>query len=139
MNLTVERYYCHSPLGDGDDRFLVPATVAFCRANNPYFLRRDEWLRVATCASAYLFWPGYVLIAIAALAKAWHRLRVPLLVFIGAKTYAIFYYHFMEFFVSEDPPPNLVPYFAVEGPYVFSIVAVLFRVANAGAPKTKAD
>jgi hypothetical protein len=61
MNLTVERFYCHSPLTRDDTRFLVKETVEFCEVNNPLFLQREEWMRMATCASAYCFCPGCVL------------------------------------------------------------------------------
>lgn len=136
INLTIERYYCTSPFVDGDTRFLVQASIDFCRANNRFFLRRDEWLRVATCASAFFFWPGYLLIALAALTNSWRRLRVPLLLFIGAKTYAMFYYHFMEF-MSDLPPQTLAP-LLVSGPYFFSIAMVLYKVSISDPPGDKA-
>ena len=96
MNMTVERLYCHEELKAGDTRFLIPETVDFCKANNPLFLARPEWLRVATCCSAYgLVW-GYALVLYAAVANSWHRLRIPLLLFVGAKMNAIVFYHIME-------------------------------------------
>ena len=97
MNLTVERFYCAGPLLAGDTRFLVPETIAFCTDNNPLFLARPEWMVKATCASAYCFLPGYALIVYAAATRGWERMRVPILLFVGAKLYAIAFYHFMEF------------------------------------------
>ena len=40
---------------------------------------------------------------------------------------AIGFYHLMEF-TSDRPPPNLVPYFATEGPYLLSIGLVLLKL-----------
>lgn len=40
---------------------------------------------------------------------------------------AIFFYHFMEF-SSDTPPENLVAYFAVEGPYILSMLMVVLKV-----------
>lgn len=55
---------------------------------------------------------------------------MPLLLFVGAKANAIFYYHYMEF-TSDIPPENLVPYFSVEGPYILSMILVVLKVYNA--------
>lgn len=51
--VTVERRYCHAPLVEDDDRFLMRETYEFGRDHNPLFLARPEWLRLATCFSAY--------------------------------------------------------------------------------------
>ena len=67
MNMTVEKNYCHAPLTEGDTRFLMPETMDFVRLHNKLFLARPEWMRVATCVSAYAFCPFYFLIAMVAL------------------------------------------------------------------------
>ena len=114
MNMTVERTYCHDrgELVKGDSRFLMRETFDFCLANNRLFLARPEWMRIATCFSAYAFFPFYGLIAYAAATQAWNRLKIPILIFIGAKLNALVFYHTMEF-LSDTPPQNLVPYFSV--------------------------
>ena len=86
-------------------------------------------MQLATCVSAYAFLPFYLLIAFAAASGRWATLRVPINCFIGAKLYAIGFYHLMEF-TSELPPPNLVPYVSVEGPYLLSIVLILVQLAG---------
>mmetsp|Transcript_57954 Transcript_57954/g.154167 ORF Transcript_57954/g.154167 Transcript_57954/m.154167 type:complete len:143 (-) Transcript_57954:97-525(-) len=136
MNVTVERCYCHDALKPGDARFLMPETLDFAQQHNPLFLSRPRWMQVATCISAYGFLPFYIIIGLAALLDRWASLRVPIMFFIGAKGYAIGFYHLMEF-TSETPPPNLVPYFATELPYILSIVLVLMQLAKAGAAAQK--
>lgn len=59
--------------------------------------------------------------------NSWRRFAIPLLLFIGAKMNAIFFYHFMEF-TSATPPENLGAYFSVEGPYILSMVMVIFKI-----------
>jgi hypothetical protein len=132
MNWTVERYYCMGDLTEDDDRFLMKETYAFCKENNPYFLARPEWLRVATCVSAFVLCIGYSFIIFCAYFDAWDSpmVVVPCLLFVGLKTYAIYFYHLMEF-TSSIPPQNLVPYFAAEGPYVVSLVMVLYKCMEA--------
>jgi hypothetical protein len=61
--------------------------------------------------------------------NSWRRFAIPLLLFIGAKMNAIFFYHYMEF-SSVVPPENLVAYFAVEGPYILSMLMVVLKVFN---------
>eukprot|EP00667_Euglena_gracilis_P028856 EG_transcript_37343 len=133
MNLTVERYYCHGPLRPSDDRFLVAQTIAFAERYNPLFLARPDWLVTATCLSAYLLAPGYLLIAVAALLNWWTKLRTPLLLFVGYKLYGVLFCHWMQF-TSASPPPAPLPYFAVELPYVISAALVLYKVLAAGGP-----
>ena len=122
MNATVERYYCHSELVATDNRFLVAETVAFSEQHNPLFLSRPEWLRIATCMSAYGLCWGYLLVAFSALTNSWRAMSIPLLIilFVGIKTNAVGFYHVMEF-MSDMPPQNPIPYFGVEGPYIVSI------------------
>ena len=50
-----------------------------------YIHPRPEWLRVATCVSAYGFAWGYVMVLAAAVTGSWYRCRVPILMFLGAK------------------------------------------------------
>ena len=54
---------------------------------------------------------------------------MPILLFVGAKLYAIAFYHFMEF-TSATPPPHPAAYFAVEGPCLFSVALVLMRIGG---------
>ena len=54
MNVTVERSYCSAPITRASTCFLCPETVEFCEAHNMLFLARPEWLRLATCFSAYV-------------------------------------------------------------------------------------
>eukprot|EP00457_Paulinella_chromatophora_P019364 gb/GEZN01021011.1/.p1 GENE.gb/GEZN01021011.1/~~gb/GEZN01021011.1/.p1 ORF type:complete len:159 (+),score=17.79 gb/GEZN01021011.1/:61-537(+) len=129
MNFTVEQTYCHSELRDARDRMLVNETIDFCKDNNPYFLARPEWMRVATCISGYGFCVGYALIIVAAVTGAWSALAVPLLLFLGMKINALGFYHIMEF-LSATPPQNLIPYFAMEGPYLLAIFLVVMKVRN---------
>ena len=71
MNWTVERSYCAAPITEESDCFLCPETFEFCTAHNPLFLARPEWMRMATCYSAYGFVFGYVLIGLAAAFDLW--------------------------------------------------------------------
>ena len=137
MNVTVERCYCAGPLTATDKRFLMPETWDFANHHNPLFLSRPRWMQMATCISAYGFLPFYILILAAALLDRWAAFSIPIISFVGAKTYAIGYYHLMEF-TSATPPPNLVPYFATEAPYILSIAIVLFQIRTALAATEKA-
>ena len=130
MNVTVERCYCLMSVEEcaANNWLLATETLEFCKKYNPLFLARPEWMRVATCISAYIFAIGYLLCAIAAAFNKWSTLRLPVALFIGAKLNAIGYYHLMEF-TSATPPPELVPYFGVEGPYLVSIALIIWRLA----------
>ena len=130
MNVTVERFYCHGKLLNGDSRFLVKETIDFCSNNNPLFLQRPEWLAKATCLSAYVLSLGYLFLLYVVSSNGWKKFAVPLLLFLGAKAYAIGFYHLMEF-TSDLPPKNLIPYFSVEGPYILSMAIVLSKVVYA--------
>lgn len=78
-------------------------------------------MRVATCFSFSIFSIGYLLTIYYVITK---KARTLVLLFLGAKIYALCFYHVMEF-MSDMPPRNLVPYFAVEGPYLLSIILTL--------------
>ena len=138
MNVTVERCYCHHTVHEcvAQGSFLAVETLDFVKVYNPLFLARPEWIRVATCISAYGFCPFYLLIAFAAALDQWPRFRWPITIFIGAKLNALLYYHTMEF-LSATPPPNIVPYFGVEGPYLVSIALVCWRMSTASAAEAK--
>ena len=137
MNWTVERSYCAAPITEESDCFLCPETYEFCTAHNPLFLARPEWLRLATCFSAYAFCIGYLVILYASLTNAWARLRAPILLFIGAKLNALIFYHTMEF-TSETPPQGLGAYFGVQGPYLLAGVLVIRKVMAGGLNPLKA-
>ena len=132
MSLTVERSYCHNPLTADDPGFLMKDAYEFSVENNRLFLERPEWMRVATCIHCYTFPLYYAMVFVATLVDAWHiRLfQCLFLVFVGAKVYAIGFYHFMEF-TSHVPPEHLLPYFAAEGPYLVSIGMVLWNLWHA--------
>ena len=83
MNWTVERSYCAAPITEESDCFLCPETYEFCTAHNPLFLARPEWLRLATCFSAYTFCLGYLVILYASLTNSWAKLRAPILLFVA--------------------------------------------------------
>ena len=136
MNVTVERSYCAAPITRDSTCFLCPETYDFCETYNRLFLERAEWMRLATCVSAYAFVWGYALVAAAALTGAWRACRAPILLFVGAKLYALLFYHSMEF-LSHAPPQHLVPYFAVEGPYLLSGALVVRKVLQAGGDRAK--
>ena len=123
--------HCHGELKEGDKRFLVPETISFCKLNNPLFLERPDWMKNATCLSAYVLSAGYLFLLTVIWSKSWRRYAVPLLLFLGAKIYAIGFYHLMEFTHPKLAPQNLVPYFSVEGPYIVSMAIVLYRVVSA--------
>ena len=131
MNWTVERSYCAAPITEASDCFLCAETLEFCTAHNPLFLARPEWLRLATCFSAYAFCLGYLIILYAAVTDSWAKLRHPILLFLGAKLYALVYYHAMEF-ASATPPRGLHAYFGLEGPYVLAGALVLRKVLGSG-------
>ncbi|CAE8584908.1 unnamed protein product [Polarella glacialis] len=139
MNFTVERNYCHGPLKPDDSRFLMKEAYDFSIDNNPLFLSRPEWIRLATCVSAYGFCGFYFLIAITALTDAWAGpMRLPIVLFIGGKAYAVFFYHLMEFSHETLAPKNLVPYFVAEGPYIVGMAGVMLKCAYASSATNKA-
>jgi len=134
MNVTIETTYCAKTLevAAEEGKFLAQTTIDFCIDANPLFLLRPEWLRVATCVSAhllvlfYLFFFVVFLFGINSLAKI-------ALYLLGFKTNAIFFYWLMEF-TSDIPPPSFVKYVAAEGPYVYAILYIFFRLAFTDQP-----
>jgi len=86
---------------------------------------------VATCVSAFLFPVGYCFILYVAASDSWNKVFAiaPVLLFVGVKSYAIYFYHLMEF-LSDQPPQNLVPYFSVEGPYIVSLALCLVKALD---------
>ena len=142
MNFTVEMNYCHAPMTPDDDRFLMKETWDFCSEHNKLFLSRPDWMLNATCASAYVFSIGYACVLVAILTGAWRQMSLPILLFTGAKMYAILFYHFMEFTHPTLAPAStsLVPYLSVELPYIFSIAIVVSKVSVAltSPPASKA-
>ena len=131
MNVTVEREYCLGPLDPNSSTPFVQQAVDF-GPNNPLFVERPEWLVKATCAHAYIMWAFYVLTFYLAVTEGWARgplARVALPLFLGAKLYAISFYHYMEF-TSHAPPPNLLPYWAAEGPYLLNIGLLVKKLVS---------
>jgi len=104
----------------------------FSKQANPLFLKRDEWLRIATCVSAYGLLLVYLFTFVVFLFGINSLAKVTLFLF-GFKSNAIFYYHTMEF-SSATPPTNLLLYFAVELPYIIAIFYVVFRLAFSNLP-----
>src|SRR3990167_1709090 len=124
----IETRYCAAPLNEDDEDALMKATYEYAIQYNPLFLTRPEWLRAATCLSAYGLSVGYV-VGIIAFLGAIDSLRVPLLMFCSFKLNSIFLYYFLEFFGSM-PVPDPVMFLAPEFPYVLGLVLVLFRLRN---------
>lgn len=139
MNVTVEDFYCREEITADSKGFLIQETYEFCLENNPYFLGRPEWLRQATCLHSKLFWAFYVSVLLSTIMDLWHIpfIKFFMMMSLGAKVYAVNFYHFMEF-SSETPPPNLVPYFAAEGPYLVSMALVAYKLYNAETTSTLA-
>lgn len=135
MCATVENTYCNAELTEESTGFLIPESYEFCTTNNPYFLERPEWLRQATCVHKNIFWMFYLLIFVTTLQDKWFVCQLPLSLSLGAKLYAIFFYHLMEF-TSHAPPPNPVVYFASEGPYLVSMSMVAYKLVTADSPVT---
>jgi hypothetical protein len=133
MNVTVERAYSSAPLVAGDARFLVAETIDFCQKYNPLFLARPDWMVAATRFSAYGFFPFYAMIIRAAISNRWDDVQLPIAAFVGMKAYALGFYHYMEF-TSATPPAQLLPYFAVEGPYLLSLALVSWRLWSNRTP-----
>jgi hypothetical protein len=48
------------------------------------------------------------------------------------KLYALAFYHAMEF-TSATPPPQLLPYWLPEGPYLLALGASLWRMRHPGS------
>lgn len=136
LHLTVERNYCYESLDTSAQRNapLGVATRDFSKLANPLFYLREEWLRIATCISAYGFLAGGALTTVTFVFRV-DALVKPTIFYMGAKAYGLFYYHYMEF-VSAHPPPAeyLVQYWAAEGPYLFFVAYVLFRLMFSSDP-----
>lgn len=128
FSFTVERSYCAAPLTAESTNILVKESYDFCQQYNPYFLSRPEWLRRATCFHGHYFFLFYGLILIGLWHEPiWQFLRPYYLLGLGAKLYMLLFYHAMVF-TSNLPPPNPLIYFAVEGPYLVSISAILYKL-----------
>ncbi|KAG7371844.1 hypothetical protein IV203_017986 [Nitzschia inconspicua] len=129
MSYTVERAYCKGPLEQHDTTPLVQATIQFCEQYNPLFLNRPEWLVKATCVHCDYFWILYGGILFTSIGNLWDRRIIQYLILLGlgAKLYAVLFYHYMEL-TSDKPPPNLLAYFGAEGLYLVSIALVLYKV-----------
>ena len=138
MNFTVERSYCARPLTPDDTGFLMKETYDFSVINNRLFLERPEWLRQATCLHAYVFPLYYSSVLVTTLLDAWHirPLQFGFMAFVGAKLYAVLFYHYVNF-TSHVPPENLIPYIAMEGPYMAAIIMVVSNIWNAAAATDK--
>jgi hypothetical protein len=125
----IERHYCAAPLEADDSDWLLRETYSYSEQYNPLFLSRPEWLRTATCISAYVLSSGYVL-SIIAILGAVDGLRIPLLMFSSFKLYALMLYYSLELFGSM-PVPSLTHFLAPELPYLLALLLALFRLRSA--------
>eukprot|EP00240_Pyramimonas_obovata_P010935 CAMPEP_0118932508 /NCGR_PEP_ID=MMETSP1169-20130426/10466_1 /TAXON_ID=36882 /ORGANISM="Pyramimonas obovata, Strain CCMP722" /LENGTH=124 /DNA_ID=CAMNT_0006875177 /DNA_START=336 /DNA_END=710 /DNA_ORIENTATION=- len=110
----------------------MPETYAFAKEHNPLFLSGPDWLRAATCFSAYAFSAGYLGILIG-YTFGLDAIRLPTLVFLGMKLYALAFYHYMEF-TSKTPPQNMAAYWGPEAPYLMSLGLMLHRMMSTSRP-----
>ncbi len=99
---------------------------------------------MATCISAHGLSMGYLLIVWTALTDSWTtggRCCFLITLFIGAKIYALLYYHLSEFTHPELAPwDSLVGYWAAEGPYLLGIGLTIYKLLIAeGKSKKKVD
>ena len=132
MNFTVERCYCHGPLSAGDERFLMAETFDFVSQHNKLFLSRPDWMASATCFSAYGLACGYLVILYTTITNSWKKMAVPILLMLGAKIYALLFYHYMEFTHTLAPAgSSLLPYWSAEGPYFLGILLTLSKTIAA--------
>ena len=135
LSAAIETHYCSSPLtpASADEPYMVRVTREYAETSNPLFLSRPEWLRVATCVSAYgLVW-GYVAV-LAMFILRLDALRTPVLMFVGCKSYAIFQYWLMEFTAGPLSPPDLPSFLGPELPYVISLALVSARLLPSATP-----
>ena len=126
--VAIERLYCFGsgPMDPNDNRFMMPETYDFSRKYNPLFLERPEWMRVATCFSAFGLLPFHVVLLVS-FTFGINSVRPVAFVFAGVKMYALLFYHYMQFH-SPTPPPELIPYWLPEGPYLAVLAASLYRM-----------
>jgi hypothetical protein len=134
ISFTVEKAYCRGPLDVNDSTLLVKETIYFCENYNPLFLERPEWLVKATCVHGHCAWVLYSIILLTAALDLWKSrfFQSIILLGLGAKLYAVLFYHYMEF-TSHLPPPDLLAYFGAEGAYMLSIVLILFKISFASS------
>ena len=125
----IERFYCEAPLQEDDADWLLKATYEYSEKYNPLFLSRPEWLRSATCVSAYVLGFGYI-VGVLTFLKGIESMRIPLLMFCSFKLNALLLYYHLEFFGSM-PAPNIVMFLAPEGPYLISLFLTMFRMRTA--------
>mmetsp|Transcript_21445 Transcript_21445/g.55156 ORF Transcript_21445/g.55156 Transcript_21445/m.55156 type:complete len:284 (+) Transcript_21445:391-1242(+) len=139
----IETSYCagDGPMDPSDTTFMMPETYDFSTKYNPLFLARPYWLKLATCFSAYGFLPFHTMLFFAFL-TGWNGVRPLAFVFAGVKLYALGFYHTMEY-TSATPPPELLPYWAPEGPYIVALAWTLYRMRSpapfATHPKSKVE
>uniref|UniRef100_A0A7S4M515 EXPERA domain-containing protein n=1 Tax=Vannella robusta TaxID=1487602 RepID=A0A7S4M515_9EUKA len=125
----IERHYCEKPLEEDDADWLLRATYEYSEKYNPLFLTRPEWLRAATCISAYVLGAGYV-IGVITLLRGIECMRIPLLMFCSFKMYALVLYYYLEFFGSM-PAPDVGMFLAPEGVYFLGLFLTLYRMRTA--------
>lgn len=99
----IERHYCKQmyrlpwnlgvePLTEKSEG-LLKMTYDYSIQWNPLFASRPEWLRLATCFSAYGLGAGYVILFLTFAFKL-ESLRGLCLLIMGAKTYAVLTYYY---------------------------------------------
>ena len=125
----IERHYCERGLEADDADWLMKATYDYSYEYNPLFLSRPEWLRAATCISAYGLGAGYI-IGVITFVVGINCMRIPLLMFCGFKLYALTLYYYLEFFGSM-PAPDILMFLAPEGVYYLALFLILFRLRTA--------
>eukprot|EP00466_Bigelowiella_natans_P003578 jgi/Bigna1/73286/fgenesh1_pg.23_\ len=122
--IAIERHYCHQPLS-ADSTGILKTTYEYAIENNRLFASRPDYMVMATCISAYGLGTLYALVLLAFTFK-WNWIRMIAILLVGAKAYALGFYHLMEF-TSDTPPENLLAYWGPEFPYILSLVLLLAR------------
>jgi hypothetical protein len=108
-------------------------TYDFVSQHNKLFLSRPDWMANATCFSAYGLACGYLLIMFTTVTNSWKKMAVPILLMLGAKIYALLFYHYMEFTHTHLAPAttSLISYWSAEGPYGLGILLTLSKTVAA--------
>lgn len=84
----IESKYCFGsgPMDKNDTRFMMRETFDFSEKYNPLFLLRPDWLRLATCFSAFGMLPFHFILFLSFI-FGFNRVRPFAFVFAGVKLY----------------------------------------------------